>query len=65
MKRPVPRPQGAPFTFRDRCRVHGSVGPAGRHSTSRRRGHVYLRVAEGAAREETFMVEDDFGPWDD
>jgi hypothetical protein len=26
---------------------------------------VYLRVADGAAREETFMVEDDFGPWDD
>jgi hypothetical protein len=24
-----------------------------------------MRVAEGAAREETFMVEDDFGPWDD
>jgi hypothetical protein len=41
------------------------VGPAGRHSTSRRRGPVYLPVAEGAAREETFMVEDDFGPWDD
>jgi len=26
---------------------------------------VYLRVADGAAREETFMVEDDYGPWDD
>jgi len=38
---------------------------SGQESTSHRRGPVIVRVADGAAREETFMVEDDFGPWDD
>lgn len=69
MAAPVPRPQGVQHTatgvygFRER---HASPDvPPGRTKHTPRRGPANLRVAEGTAREETFMVEDDFGPWDD